>query len=253
MLLWHGLNSILKSYDQSKTRTVSTDSLVLPFRLLHCIVRGHLHHHYHHECLLIAIANLKALAYLISAHRVCSNTHLTVDLYHTNQTTVHYQATDDLLYSSTVYTLISSAHEAVLVDTPTLATDATALASWIATTRPGKKLKYIYITHAHIDHFNTFSKILAKFPEAPVVTTKGVIARLPLQYEDPLWADMWKTLFLGIEKADLSLVQPLLEDGKFYLEKRNHEFQSFSVGRGDTAESTVLHVDGWSRPLGWNA
>jgi glyoxylase-like metal-dependent hydrolase (beta-lactamase superfamily II) len=190
----------------------------------------------------ITIVALQALTYSANARNVYSNAHLQVDVYHENQTSVHYQGKDDLLYSPTTYTLISSAHEAVLIDTPTLIKDGADLASWIAQTVPGKKLKYIYITHAHADHFNSFPAVLAKFPDARVVTTKGVLAHMPAQYEDSLWNYFWKGLFPSIEKADLSLVNELPMDGKFSLENGKHSFRSIEVGGGDTADSTVLHI-----------
>lgn len=189
-----------------------------------------------------AIVTLQTLPSLVTARTVCSTPHLHVDVYHENQTSVHYQGKNDLLYSPTAYTLISSAHEAVLVDTPTLTKDGADLASWIARTAPGKKLKYIYITHAHADHFNAFPAVLARFPEARVVTAKGVLAHMPAQYEEPLWSFFWKGLFPSVEKADLSLVHELLADGKFSLENGKHVFQSIQVGGGDTADSTVLYV-----------
>jgi len=182
------------------------------------------------------------LAHSVTVHRVCSNAHFRVDVYHSNQTSVHYQGKDDLLYSPTAYTLISSAHEAVLIDTPTLTKDGADLASWIAKTAPGKKLKYIYITHAHADHFNSFPAVLAKFPDARVVATKGVLAHMPAQYEDPLWSYFWKGLFPSVEKADLSVVHALPVDGKFTLDHGKHVFQAIQVGGGDTADSTILHV-----------
>ncbi|KAF2105783.1 beta-lactamase-like protein [Lophiotrema nucula] len=179
---------------------------------------------------------------LTTAHRVCSNTHLQVDVYHEPETPVPYQNDSSLLYSPTAYTLIHSAHEAVLVDAPTLTADGARLAQWIKDVAEGKTLKYIYITHAHADHFNGFPAILKAFPEAKIVSTEGVIEHSPAQYEYPLWDVLWKGLFPAIEKADLSLFNALPESGKFYLENGKHEFRSIQVGEGDTADSTVLYV-----------
>ncbi|OAG01094.1 Metallo-hydrolase/oxidoreductase [Paraphaeosphaeria sporulosa] len=136
---------------------------------------------------------------------------------------------DVLLYSPTAYTLIHSDKQAVLVDTPTLAKDGAVLAKWIANTAPGVSLKYIYITHAHADHFNS-------------LTTDGVIEHMPAQYEGPLWDYFWKGLFPSIEKTDLSLVQVLPADGKFTIDDGKHELHAIVVGEGDTVDSTVLHV-----------
>ncbi|KAK7182318.1 hypothetical protein DPSP01_002380 [Paraphaeosphaeria sporulosa] len=174
--------------------------------------------------------------------RACSNAELKVEVYHEKETSVQYQGKDDLLYSPTAYTLIHSDKQAVLVDTPTLAKDGAVLAKWIANTAPGVSLKYIYITHAHADHFNSFPAILERFPEAKVVTTDGVIEHMPAQYEGPLWDYFWKGLFPSIEKTDLSLVQVLPADGKFTIDDGKHELHAIVVGEGDTVDSTVLHV-----------
>ncbi|KAF2733350.1 Metallo-hydrolase/oxidoreductase [Polyplosphaeria fusca] len=183
-----------------------------------------------------------ALPGRILAEFVCSNSHLSVHVYHESPTTVHYQGKDDLLYSPTAYTLIHSAHEAVLVDAPTLLADGASLAKWIAATAPGKKLKYIYITHAHADHFNSFPALTAMFPEAKVVTTQGVIEHMPAQYEGAIWDYFWKGLFPSIEKANLSVVEKLPSHGKFWIENSKFEFRAVSVGEGDTVDSTVLYV-----------
>jgi glyoxylase-like metal-dependent hydrolase (beta-lactamase superfamily II) len=181
------------------------------------------------------------LGFSLLAHgrQVSSNAHLRVEVYHQTEVPVQYQ-NKSLIYSPIVYTLISSTHEAVLVDTPSLSVDGEALASWIASVAPGKKLRYIYITHAHVDHFGAFTNIMAKFPEARVVTTKGVKAHMPAQYEEPLWSS-WKGLFPTITKVDLDLVQALDSD-RFAIEDGRYEFRAIEVGGGDTADSTVLYI-----------
>jgi glyoxylase-like metal-dependent hydrolase (beta-lactamase superfamily II) len=194
------------------------------------------------KLLTTTIPLLAAFAPFAAARQVCSNAQLRVDVYHQDQESVHYQGKDDLSFSPTAFTLISSAHEAVLVDSPSLAKDGANLASWIARTAPGKKLKYIYITHAHADHFNSFPAVLAKFPDARVVTAKGVLEHMPEQYEEPVWSNFWKGLFPSIEKANLSLVHQLPTDGTFSIEQGKYSFRSIPVGGGDTADSTVLYV-----------
>lgn len=172
---------------------------------------------------------LLGLLSLARGRQVSSNAHLRVDVYHQTEVPVIYQ-NKSLIYSPIVYTLISSAHEAVLVDTP----------SWIASVAPGKKLRYIYITHAHVDHFGAFTRIMARFPEVDVVTAKGVKTHMPVQYEEPLWSS-WTGLFPTIAKVDLDLVQALDSD-RFAIENGKYEFRAIEVGGGDTADSTVLYV-----------
>lgn len=169
---------------------------------------------------------------------------LRADIYHLPPKPVQYQNVT-LQYSPSTFTLVHSPHEAVLVDAPTLSSDASHLASWIADKIPGKKLKYIYITHAHADHFNGFPAILSRFPEAQVITTAKVLHHLPAQYASPLWDQFWQGLFPGLEQANLSLVHALPASLNFSIRGAHgarHEFRAIEVGQGDTADSTVLHV-----------
>lgn len=175
------------------------------------------------------------------ARHVCSNPNLRVDVYHHPQARVTYQNTS-LLYSPTTFTLVSSAHEAVLIDTPARTADAEKLADWIADTVPGKKLKYVYITHAHLDHFGGFEAVVKKWPDAQVVATSGVKAHMPAQYAEPLWTAFWKGLFPDVNKADLLRVRALKPGASFFLEDGRYEFRPMEVGGGDTVDSTVLYV-----------
>ncbi|KAF1965455.1 Metallo-hydrolase/oxidoreductase [Bimuria novae-zelandiae CBS 107.79] len=178
------------------------------------------------------------------AHRVGHNKYLQVDVFHLPEKDIVYQNAS-LRYSPSAFTLVHTAKEAVLVDAPTVAEDGAHLADWIATTIPGKKLKYIYITHAHADHFNAFPQIQQKFPEAQVVTTQKVLQHMPAQYGYPLWDIFWVGLFPSLKKADLSLVHALPPSVKFTIKSakgKKHEFRAIEVGEGDTEDSTVLHV-----------
>ncbi|GAA0459218.1 hypothetical protein Ade02nite_13170 [Paractinoplanes deccanensis] len=39
-------------------------------------------------------------------------------------------------------------------------------------------MRYIYLTHAHADHFPTTNHLLRRFPDATVVATEAVLARI---------------------------------------------------------------------------
>lgn len=178
------------------------------------------------------------------AHRNSNSEHLKTDVFHLPEKAIQYQ-NSSLRYSPSAFTLIHSPYEAVLVDAPTVAEDGTNLADWIAKTIPGKKLRYIYITHAHADHFNAFPAIQERFPEALVVTTKKVLEHMPAQYDYPLWDIFWVGLFPNLQKADLSQIHALPSSAKFSItgsKGKRHEFRAIEVGEGDTADSTVLHV-----------
>jgi glyoxylase-like metal-dependent hydrolase (beta-lactamase superfamily II) len=170
----------------------------------------------------------------------CATPDLQVDVYHAQPYAVHYQNSTSLLFSPTAFTLIHGAHEAVLVDGPALDSIAEDIAHWIKRTVQGKKLKYIYVTHGHLDHFGAFPVIQKYFPEAKVVATSGVIKQMNAQLAPEMWKNFWLALLPDLTKPSLDGVVTLPSDGKFYFQDR-HEFQSISVGEGDTADSTVLY------------
>lgn len=176
----------------------------------------------------------------------CSSSALKVDVYHAPPVPVTYQgSSNSLTFTDTAFTLIHSAHEAVLVDAPTLNTTASTIADWIvATLGPHKKLKYIYITHGHFDHFGSYSTILNRFPGAKAVALPAVIEHAEGQLEPALWDNFWITLFPALKdhKPSLSSIAPLPADGKFYLEGKKIELRAVFVGEADTGDSTVLHV-----------
>ena len=171
----------------------------------------------------------------------CSSENLQVNVYHAQEYPVQYQNSTSFLFSPTAFTLIHSAHEAVLVDSPALDSSAEDIALWIKRTAPGKKLAYIYITHAHVDHFGAFPIIQKHFPEAKVVATPGVIEHMKGQLSPELWNTFWLALLPNLTKPSLDGVVALPPNGNFYLENK-HELQAVSVGEGDTVDSTVLHV-----------
>jgi glyoxylase-like metal-dependent hydrolase (beta-lactamase superfamily II) len=177
-----------------------------------------------------------------TSHRLpCDHPSLSVHTYHTPLLPITYQNTSPL-WSPTAFTLISSPYSSVLVDVPPLAAEATQLASWIKSIAPNTSLEYIYITHAHFDHFGAFPVLLAEFPDAKVVATRGVRDSMPGQYAEPLWSAFWLGLFPDVEKADVGLVNVLSDSNLFTIDDGTVEFRGIPVIGGDTVDSTVLHV-----------
>ncbi|QKD57544.2 beta-lactamase-like protein [Fusarium oxysporum Fo47] len=119
-------------------------------------------------------------------------------------------------------TLIYSATEAVLVDTPITIKQTEALIEWIEKIAPNRKLSYIYITHGHGDHFFGIPQLLKRFPWPP----KTWEFRFPEQIYRPF-----------------QLAQPLPEDCglQFKLQDR-WVFQAIECGHSDTYDSTALWV-----------
>lgn len=128
-----------------------------------------------------------------------SSPHLQVDVYHAKPFHIQYNNSISLLSSPTAFTLLHNAHEAVLVDAPARDFDAEQVAKWITSIIPDKSLKYIYITHGHVDHFGAFPIIQKRHPNAKVVATSGVIKHMEQQLLPETW-NFWLSVIPNLTK-----------------------------------------------------
>src|SRR5207302_3566249 len=70
-------------------------------------------------------------------------------------------------------TLISGAHDAVLVDPPMTTEQTAQVINWVEAS--GKTLKHIFITHGHGDHWFGTGPLLKRFPDVTVFAAPGTI------------------------------------------------------------------------------
>lgn len=146
------------------------------------------------------------------------------------------------LWSPTAATLISSSHEAVLVD-PLLTVDqGNALADWIENLIPDKRLTYIYITHGHGDHFFGLSTLLKRFPNATAVATKGTLAHMEEQLS-PGYQEFWNTWFPG-GQIDFPASPPAqaLPSDNLTINLEGHTLHAVPAGHSDTNDTSFLWV-----------
>lgn len=66
-------------------------------------------------------------------------------------------------------TIVYGPTEAVIIDTQFTKSDATRVAERLATVAPGRKLKAIFITHPHPDHYFGSAVLHERFPQAPIL------------------------------------------------------------------------------------
>lgn len=169
-----------------------------------------------------------------------SSTPLQVDVYNAKPFSIQYNNSISLLSSPTAFTLLHNAHEGVLVDAPARDFDAEHIAEWITSIIPDKSLKYIYITHGHVDHFGAFPIIQKRHPNAKVVATSGVIKHMKQQLLPETW-NFWLSVIPNLTKPSLDGIVSLDSDGHLSLGSPQ-ELRAVSIGEADTADSTVLWV-----------
>ncbi|KAL7948166.1 beta-lactamase-like protein [Trichoderma barbatum] len=151
--------------------------------------------------------------------------------------------TDPVIFNPTTFTLITTKHEAVLVDTPTVRSRAEPVAAWIAEIIEGRKLSNIYITHGHGDHFFAAEAIQEHFPDAVIRATQGTYEHMLEQLDPAIWDGLWVPTFPELKESKKPNPKvDVLTAGKDCFTVDGHEFRAVEVAGGDTASSTVLHV-----------
>ena len=146
------------------------------------------------------------------------------------------------VWTPSTVTLIHSAHEAVVVDPVTTIEQAEGIAQWIKQTIPGKKLKYIFITHGHGDHYFGTPTLLKHFPDAVPIATPATLEHAKTQIAEPNWT-WWNTQIPNGQLAtqDLSRFQ-VLDDKNPVFDLEGHELRAVPVGHSDTDDTSVLFV-----------
>lgn len=140
-------------------------------------------------------------------------------------------------------TLVYSSTEAVLVDTPITISQTEDLIKWIEGIAPNRKLRYIYITHGHGDHFFGIPILLKRFPEAMPLATPGTLAHMEQQVEENYFKTTWESRFPGQIHQPFVLANPIPEDwsGRFQIDNK-WDFEAKECGHSDTYSSTILWV-----------
>ena len=131
--------------------------------------------------------------------------------------------------------LISGRRDAVLVDTFFLLDHSVKLTAQIEAT--GKNLSYIYVTHAHGDHFFGIAMLKRRFPGVRAVASASVVERIDKRFA----ADMklLRSRFPGQIPDDPGSPERL-DGGAIDLE--GHALVPIETGFTDSPDSTSLHV-----------
>jgi glyoxylase-like metal-dependent hydrolase (beta-lactamase superfamily II) len=132
-------------------------------------------------------------------------------------------------------TLIYGERDAVLVDTFFTLDHSARLVDEVAAT--GKNLTYIYITHAHGDHFFGINTLKARFPNARAVAPASVVARIHKRL-------IGDTQLLSVRFPGQIPENPQVPEGLdgSSIELEGRPLIPIQTGFTDSADSTSLHV-----------
>ncbi|CAG9184877.1 MBL fold metallo-hydrolase [Cupriavidus pampae] len=144
---------------------------------------------------------------------------------------------ESLMWVANSSTLISGKNDAVLVDTFLTVAQCEELADKIA--RTGKRLRTIYVTHAHGDHFLGLKVLLDRFPDARALATPDVVATMRTQTTPEKLDGRWRKLFPGQISEVIAICEPMTSDT---IELEGEKLTVVKVGHTDTDNSTCLHV-----------
>ena len=141
------------------------------------------------------------------------------------------------MWSPITSTLILGEHEVVLVDPPMTKPQAAEVGDWISSS--GRKLRQIYITHGHGDHWFGAIPLLQRFRGVTVRATKGTTELMAAQNRAEFRADFWDRVFPAQIPAGELRVSVVDERG---FELEGVPLLPVEVGHTDTDATTMLHV-----------
>jgi glyoxylase-like metal-dependent hydrolase (beta-lactamase superfamily II) len=144
---------------------------------------------------------------------------------------------DDLKWVSNAVTLIYGDSDAVLVDTLLSDQQNRELADWIEARH--KTLRWIYVTHAHPDHFFGLALLLKRFPTARAIALPQVVALMRKIITPEFVAENWEKRFPGQIPERLAAAEEVGSDG---FELEGDKLIPIEVGHTDTDHTTSLFV-----------
>jgi glyoxylase-like metal-dependent hydrolase (beta-lactamase superfamily II) len=142
---------------------------------------------------------------------------------------------ESLAWVANSATLIYGKRDAVLIDTFFTLEHSAKLADQIAAS--GKSLTYIYVTHAHGDHFFGINMLKRRFPNARAVAPVSVVERIDKRLAGDM--QLLRSRFPGQVPDDPGTPERL-DEGAIELE--GHSLIPIEAGFTDSADSTSLYV-----------
>lgn len=143
---------------------------------------------------------------------------------------------EGIVSSPLAVTLVKGVEDAVLVDAPYTYGQVERVRTWIEGS--GRRLRQVYITHAHGDHWLGLAELLSTFPDVSVHATAGTLARMEQEGTAGREA-LWDKIFPGLVPPSPVLAEVVPERG---FELEGHRFVPIELGHTDTDDTTALWV-----------
>jgi glyoxylase-like metal-dependent hydrolase (beta-lactamase superfamily II) len=144
---------------------------------------------------------------------------------------------EELRWVANSSTLIYGERDAILIDTFTTLEQNDDLVEWVRSFE--KRLRAVYITHGHGDHFFGLAQLQQAFPQAELVIAPAGLPTAEFQASDAYVEAFWGKLFPGQIPDPIVLPLPL-RDARMDLEGR--EIQVIDTGFTDTENTTAVWV-----------
>jgi glyoxylase-like metal-dependent hydrolase (beta-lactamase superfamily II) len=143
---------------------------------------------------------------------------------------------ESIVSSPLALTLLMGAEEAVLIDAPYTYGQIERVRNWIIDS--GRRLRHVYVTHAHGDHWLGVGELLSGFPGVTVYATTGTLSRM--EREATVGREqLWDKVFPGLVPPSPLVAQPVPTEGLFL---EGHRLIPIELGHTDTDNTTALWV-----------
>lgn len=144
---------------------------------------------------------------------------------------------EELRWVANSSTLIYGDEDALLIDTFTTLEQNDELVDWVRTFK--RRLRKVYITHGHGDHFFGLAQLQEAFPEAEMVIAPAGLPTAEFQASDAYVESFWGKFFPGQIADPIDLPRPL---GGDRLDLEGHEIRVIDTGFTDTENTTSVWV-----------
>ena len=143
----------------------------------------------------------------------------------------------DLRWVTNTSTLIFGKSDAILVDTFMTLDENRTLIDWFASF--GRNLRYVYVTHGHVDHYYGVHQILESFPNARAISNPESAARAREDSSPERVQSQWNVMFPGQMDQNPTSPEPFDAD---HLDLEGHRIQFIQTGFTDTQDSSAIWV-----------